>query len=466
MSDLFRPRWREDRGPLRLIVQPTMRFMRIEAAGGIVIVLAALIALIWANVDHGSYEDFWLAEITLDLHILTLTEPLEGWVNDLLMVVFFFVIGMEIKREAMHGQLRDPRQAALPIAAAAGGMIVPALFFTAFNAGGEGGAGWGIPVATDIAFALGVLALVGNRVPIQLKVFLLTLAVADDIGGILIIAFFYTDELALEWLAGAAGAVAFIFLMQRLGIRPQLAYLVAGGFLWLSFFESGVEATLAGVILGLMTPADPLYEGEGVAARMRRFLMRFEEAHESEDEQVREAESAESIRGMEHVSWEAMSPLEHLEEQVAPFSAFVIVPIFAMANAGIELGGGAIDEALSSNIAWGVAAGLVAGKFVGVLSACYIAIRTGVAVMPPPVRWIHIAGVSLLAGIGFTVAIFIATLSYDESALIEEAKIGIFAASVVAAIGGFVLLRSAVRDDIPLVTELAPVEPSMAPADE
>ena len=247
MQDLFEPRWRTSRGPLtRYVLQPTEQFMRVEAAGGIVLVIAAVAALIWANAFGSSYEDFWQTEIVLDLDILTLSEPLVGWVNDALMTIFFFVVGLEIKREAVHGELRDRRQAALPIMAALGGMVVPASIYAVINAGGAGGAGWGIPVATDIAFALGVLSLVGNRVPVQLKVFLLTLAVADDVGGILIIAVFYAEDVSLWWLLAGALSVGVVIAMQYVGIRPVLAYLPVGILLWLCLFESGVEATIGG----------------------------------------------------------------------------------------------------------------------------------------------------------------------------------------------------------------------------
>lgn len=442
MTDLFRPSWREGRGPIpRYIVRPTVRFMRVEAAGGIVIVTAALVALIWANVAPGSYEDFWFTEIVLNFDILTLDETLEGWVNDALMTIFFFVVALEIKREAVHGDLRDPRQAALPVLAALGGMVVPALIFTAFNAGGEGSRGWGIPVATDIAFALGVLALVGNRIPVALKVFLLTLAVADDIGGIVIIAIFYTDDLSFSWLGAAFGFGALILVMQRSGFRSTAAYMVAGGALWLCVFESGVAATIAGVVLGLMTPAAALYERGRFTRAVRSFLQALDRSEQLPDHQQQEDVSEEALRGMEHLSVEARSPLERLEDAVAPWSAFLIVPIFALANAGINLGGGKLSDAVESDVAWGVAVGLVLGKVGGVTLFTYLTVRFGVASLPADVRWSQICGVALLSGIGFTVAIFIAGLSFDELELVENAKIGIFAASIIAAILGFFLLR-------------------------
>ena len=465
MDDVFEPRWRSGPSPItRYVVQPTLHFMRVEAAGGIVLVFAAVVALIWANAFGDSYEEFWSTEIVLEFDILTLREPLEGWVNDALMVIFFFVVGLEIKREAVIGELRDRRQAALPILAALGGMVVPASIFAIINAGGPGAAGWGIPVATDIAFALGVLSLVGDRVPIQLKVFLLTLAVADDIGGILIIAVFYADDVSIAWLLGAAVTTVAIVGMQRAGIRPVLAYVPVGAVLWLCFFESGVEATIGGVILGLLTPAGALIARERFGPSTTELLDDYrgamgrgplEDPHtrpeadphaamhpgEMAERSMREDLADAAIHRIGTVARETQSPLHRVEEGVGPWSAFVVVPIFALANAGISLTGDSISDAVKSDVAWGVVAGLILGKFFGVLIFTYITVHLGISRLPHGVRWAHVGGVALLAGIGFTVAIFIASLSFDEEVLIEEAKIGIFAATILAAVLGYAVLR-------------------------
>ena len=444
MADLFRPRWREGDDPFRrLVVQTTLRFVEIEAAGGIVLVFAAAIAMIWANLDIGSYDSFWHSHIKLDLAIWSFDQSLQHVVNDVLMVVFFLVVGAEIKREVTHGELRDPRQAALPIFAALGGMLVPAGLYAILNTGGEGGSGWGIPVATDIAFALGVLALVGRGVPVQLKVFLLTLAVADDVGGILIIAIFYSESIQVEWLLGMVGAVAFLLLLKQFGFRHFGIHAIGGVFLWLTLWEAGVHATLAGVILGLIVPADALYDSKGTSRRIDYLLQRLRHVEEDPDPVVRERDSHEALRNIRHVSHEAMSPLERLEEAMAPISAFMVVPIFALANAGIHITGDSIDAALDSNIAWGIFLGLLVGKVVGILGASALAVRLGIAFKPEQLPWSHLGGAALLAGIGFTVAIFIANLSFgsDQTELLEAAKIGIFAASIVAAVLGFALLR-------------------------
>ncbi|MCY3920308.1 MAG: Na+/H+ antiporter NhaA [Chloroflexi bacterium] len=465
MAEFLDPRWRTGEGPLtRYVVQPTTYFMRIEAAGGIVLVLAAAAALIWANAFGDSYANFWHTEVAFDLGILTLSEDLHGWVNDALMAIFFFVVGLEIKHEAVHGELRDRRQAALPILAALGGMVVPASVYAAFNAGGPGGAGWGIPVATDIAFALGVLSLLGNRAPIQLKVFLLTLAVADDVGGILIIAVFYAEQVSLLWLLGAAVTIGVIIAMQRNGVRLIRAYIPVGIVLWLCIFESGVEATIGGVILGLLTPASPLVSRERFGALMTEMLERFHGAmgrgpledprpgpdaparagmHPGElaEPERRQDLADQVVHRMAGLVRETQSPLYRVEHGIGPWSAFVVVPIFALANSGILLTGESISGALRSDIAWGVAAGLLLGKLVGVLLFSYVTVRLGVSDLPEGVRWGHVAGVALLAGIGFTVSIFIATLSFNDAQLVEEAKIGIFAATIIAAVLGYLALR-------------------------
>ncbi|HJN92121.1 MAG TPA: Na+/H+ antiporter NhaA [Dehalococcoidia bacterium] len=461
--EIFQPPWRAGEGRFpRYVVQPTIQFMRVEAAGGIAIVLFAVVALVWVNIDPHSYESFWGTEIVFDFDILTLAEPLEGWVNDALMVIFFFVVGLEIKREAIHGELADRKAATLPIVAAAGGMIVPALIFTVINLGGDGGAGWGIPVATDIAFAIGVLALLGRRVPIQLKIFLLALAVADDIGGILIIAVFYTDSLELGWLAAAGGFIALLFLMQRIGVRSIPAYIVVGLALWLATFESGIEATIAGVVLGLITPVASLYGGETLPLGLGQRLDNVRAAVLHEEEHRREDEMRVAVGEIEELARESASPLERVEHFLSPWSAFVIIPVFALANAGVELSGDVLEEAVQSSVAWGVAAGLILGKFFGVLIFSFIAVRTGIAVMPRSFGWPEFAGVSLLAGIGFTVAIFIAGLAYDEELLVEEAKIGILFASVLAAILGYIGLRIALNRRAALTDALVAEEALLA----
>ena len=387
--------------PATRVRSTIVEFMRLEAAGGIVLLIGAVVALIWVNVHGDSYHDFWDYHIEFGLtlfgELFAVDEGLKAWVNDGLMVIFFFVVGMEIKRELVVGELRDPRRAALPIIAAAGGMLVPAAVFALLNQGGEGIDGWGIPVATDIAFVVGVLALFGRRLPAGLRVFLLTLAIADDIGGIAIIAIFYTSDLSLPHLGLAIGLIAFIVAAQRAGIRHIPVYVVIGLILWYSTHESGIHATIAGVVVGLLTPARP-FRGRDV-----------------------------------------MHTLEHT---LLPYSSFLIVPLFALANAGVEVTPHALGKAFEGSIAWGIILGLVAGKFVGISATTLAGARLGLGRLPAGVNLGHVLGASLLAGIGFTVSLFIAELSFDSAIhLLDQAKIGVLAGSLIAgAIGAVFLL--------------------------
>ncbi len=436
-----RPWFDSDRFLARLLVRPAVEFMRIEAAGGLVLLAGAVAALIWVNVAPDSYHDFWNSELSIDLSIVHIVEPLEAWVNDLLMTFFFLVVAMEIKRELVHGELSSRRQATLPVMGALGGMIVPAAFFLALNAGSNAADGWAIPVATDIAFALGVLSLLGRRVPFQLKIFLLALAVADDVGGIVLIAVLFTEDLDVTALGIAIALVALIWLMQRAHVRAIPAYAVVAAALWLATFESGIEATLSGVVLGLMTPASPLYARERFQESAHRLEEDYRDGLAVPDPSERRERVDHALRGIEDLARESSSPLERLERLIVPWSSFVIVPIFALANAGIDLRGSALPDAAGSSLAWGVASGLVLGKILGITGFSFLALRLGLAAKPPGMRWDQLIGVALLGGIGFTVAIFIANLSFDDPQLVSNAKIGITAASIVAAVGGYTLLR-------------------------
>jgi Na+:H+ antiporter, NhaA family len=366
-------------------------FVSIEVASGLVLALATVAALVVANVAPDAYTDFWATELTIGPIDLDLTH----WVNDGLMTLFFFVVGLEIKRELVVGDLRDRRTASLPVAAALGGMLVPAAIYAALNAGGEGEAGWAIPMATDIAFALAVLALVGDRVPRTLKLFLLTLAIVDDIGAILVIAVFYADHLEPVWLLGAAGTVVVIVALRQAGVARPVAYVLPAGVLWFCTQQSGVHATIAGVILGLLTPAEPV-GGRPV--------------------------------------------LTDLEDRLHPWSSFLVVPLFAFANAGVRLGHDALEAAWSGAIGWGILLGLLVGKPLGILGASALAVRLRLGVLPQGVQLRELAGLGMIAGIGFTVSLFVADLSF-EGVLLGEAKVAILVASIVAGGAGAVLVR-------------------------
>ncbi len=374
-------------------------FVSLEAASGIVLLLAAAAALVWVNTDTAGYTSWWHHQLTIGPGELAITESLVHWVNDALMTVFFFVVGLEIKRELVTGELRDRQRAALPALAALGGMVVPALLFVAINLGGNGLDGWAIPMATDIAFAVGVLALLGPRVPSSLKLFLLALAIVDDIGAIVVIALFYSRGLDPWWLLGALAVTLLIVAMSRLDVDHPIAYVVPGIVLWWCLHEAGVEPTLAGVALGLLTPARP-----------RR----------------------------------GVPVLERLEDGLHPVSSFVIVPIFALANAGVVLSGDAIDHALSSQVAIGIVVGLVVGKFIGIFGASTLAVRAGIGALPRGVHLRHVAGVAVLGGMGFTVSLFITDLAF-RGEMIDDAKIGVLAATVTAAVLGTIVLRVLLR---------------------
>ena len=372
-------------------------FVSIEALSGLVLLGAAICALVWANVDASSYTEVWGHEVTIGVGNASISLSLSHWINDTLMTLFFFVVGLEIKRELVEGELRDRRNAVLPVLAALGGMVLPALLFLSLNAGGAGADGWGIPMATDIAFSLGVLALLGSHVSSGVKLFLLTLAIVDDIGAILVIAIFYTSDLEPEWLLGALGAIVVVVLMRRLGVQHPALYLIPGFVLWLCMYESGVQATIAGVVLGLLTPVIP-----GPTA----------------------------------------GPAERLEHRLHPWSSFLVVPLFALANAGVVLGADAIERAGTSAVTWGIAVGLVVGKVLGITILTLLALRLGLGRLPTGMRARQVVGVAAVAGIGFTVSLFVADLAFT-GALLDDAKIGILGASVVAAVLGAIVLRVA-----------------------
>ncbi len=422
----------------RRLLLPVQAFIYTQGNSSIVLLAAALAALVWANTPwKSSYSSLWHTTLTVDLAVLAISQDLEHWVNDALMTIFFFVVGLEIKRELVHGELSTVRKAALPVVAAVGGMGVPALLYVALNAGGEGFHGWGIPMATDIAFALGALALLGNRIPAELKVFLLALAVVDDIGAILVIAAFYSEGVSFQALGVAVGLVVLTFVMDRAGVRNVYAYVVVGILLWLAVFKSGVHATIAGVVLGLITPAQPYFSISSFAESAQALLGRFRAAMGRHDEDEVEAVLGE----FEELAQGTEAPVERLERIVSPWASYLVLPLFALANAGVELSPGALMEALSSRITHGVVLGLVVGKLVGIVGASWLAVRLGAGSLPGDVRWKHITGVGLIAGIGFTVSLFVTGLAFEDSRAVAEAKTGILGASVLAGLLGYIWLR-------------------------
>jgi NhaA family Na+:H+ antiporter len=416
----------------RLVARPVQHFLEIETSGGVVLIVAAVAALVWANSPwQQSYTDVFHTVVGLEIGSFELREDLQHWVNDGLMAVFFFVVGLEIKREWVDGELQDRRAAALPAIAALGGMVVPAAIYAAVNLGGPGGRGWGVPMATDIAFALGVVAVLGRRVPPALKVFLLTLAIVDDIGAIVVIAVFYSSSVSFGWLALAAAVVLTVVVLRRGRVWYHPIYVALGVALWLCVFESGVHATIAGVVMGLLTPARP-------------FLPRVESERIVDTLENRAELQSEDVRRVSFMIAESVPLTERIERALHPWTSFVVVPVFALANAGIELTGDTLSG--GSSVALGVVLGLVVGKTVGISLFSWVACRLGVASLPSGAGWPQLVGVAALAGIGFTVSLFVAGLAFAPGSPEEEqAKIGILVASVLAAAIGAVVLSVAGR---------------------
>ena len=425
----LRPTWKDsERFVPRAFVRPALRFSRVEAAGGVVMLVAGVAALAWANSGwKASYAAFlatpvqltaWRAHLDLDLHTA---------VNDGLMTLFFLLAGLEIKRQVVTGELRDRRAAALPIIAALGGMAVPALVFVLLNTGHAGSRGWGIPVATDIAFAVGVVALAGRRLAIGARIFILTLAVVDDVGGIIVIALFYASGIRLGWLACAALAVALAIIVQRAEVRSMGPYVVLGVVCWYALHHAGVEAAIAGVIFGLITPIRPFHDPSRFGEAARRLIARIETTDEIATEDLA------------RYARETTSPLERVESTLNLWVAFAVVPLFALVNAGVEVHVGSLD----SRVVLGVALGLVLGKTVGVLGASWITVKLGIGRLPDHTTWRQMLGLSVTAGIGFTVALFVTGLSFSDPGLTASAKTGVILASIVAGAIGYALLRTA-----------------------
>jgi NhaA family Na+:H+ antiporter len=422
----------------RRIALPGQVFVSTEVFSALVLLGATVLALAWAN--SAWYESYFrLVHEPLSIDLLGIVneeKDVQHWINDGLMTIFFLVVGMEIKRELVRGELRGLDKALLPALAALGGMVAPAAVYLALNAGGDGEAGWGIPMATDIAFALGLLAIIGSRIPAALRVFLLALAIVDDIGAILVIALFYTEDIDLLPLFAAAGLLGAMFVMTRLHVTSLFLYSFAGLAVWVSVLESGVHATIAGVALGLLVPVTALRQRDRLAGSLRDLLDRFRGASDERDYEMQE----QLLGEMEELIEESEAPVDRLVRTLHPVSSFVIVPLFAFANAGVRLDGDAVADSLDSTITLGIVLGLVLGKPIGIFTSCWAASRLGLARLPEGVTWPQLLGVGVLAGVGFTVALFVNELAFDEETLIEQGKIGILAASVCAGILGLASL--------------------------
>ena len=426
--------------PAERLLHPFQEFLHKEASGGVLLLICTGVALCWANSPlAGSYNHLWQTKVTIGIGSFVLAKPLLLWINDGLMAIFFFVVGLEIKREVLVGELASFRQAALPVAAAIGGMVIPALLYIVFNPSGPGTSGWGIPMATDIAFALGVLALLGKRVPLPLKVFLTALAIVDDIGAVLVIALFYTAEIVWVSLAIAAGFLLLLMVVNRLGVRHPLVYMILGIGLWVAFLKSGVHATVAGVLLAMTIPSKVRMNAEEFVTHSRVILNDFERASAGQGN-INEPQQA-ALQALDTTVQYAEAPLQRIEHTLHPWVAYFIMPIFALANAGVTLGD-EFSPALTHPISLGIAAGLVLGKQFGITALAWLAVKSKLADLPSGVTWRQIYGAGWVAGIGFTMSLFIAGLAFGDAPLLPIAKVGILTASLIAGVGGWTILRS------------------------
>lgn len=429
------------KSPFEKIIAPVSRFIHLEYTGGIVLFLSVIVAIIWANSPfHESYHHLWDIKFSIGFDDYVLNKPLHIWINDGLMALFFFVIGLELKREFMEGELSTLKKASLPMMAALGGMLVPAAIFFIINKGLASEHGWGIPMATDIAFALALLSMAGKHIPGSVKVFLSALAVADDLGAVLVIAFFYTSDLNFVPLGIAAVFLLVLIAGNKLGIRSTAFYLLIGIAVWIGFLLSGVHATIAGVLVAFTIPAVTKINENSFSENLRKLSNDFEKEIPNSG-LLTTSEQHRTIEQVKSLTLAAETPLQKIEYALHPWVAFIIMPLFALANAGIIIGAD-FFSVLVNPVSIGVISGLIIGKFVGVLLFTWLMVKTGLAQLPDQANWKHITGVALLAGVGFTMSLFISNLAFEQPEFIEQAKYGILIASLIAGILGITLLKS------------------------
>lgn len=428
--------------PVERIQRGFAQFAKLEVAGSIVLLCATVVALVLANSQAAEwYHHLWEIEIGVSVGDWHFGETLLHWIDDGLMALFFFVVGLEIKREVLVGELSSVRKASLPILAALGGMFVPALIYIAINRGGAGASGWGVPMATDIAFALGVLALLGSRVPTGLKIFLTALAIADDIGAILVIALFYTEGITLGWLGVGVVLLLLLVALNFLGVDDPLPYFLIAGIVWFAFLHSGVHATIAGVLVAFTIPAKARTEPVAFVAWARGKLDEIEvkdvPGSHVLDDPVQQHCAFEIQEAARHTA----APLQRLEHMLLPFTNFLVLPLFALANAGVTLVNYDVGALLLEPVTVGVFLGLLVGKTVGITTFTWLAVRLRIADLPTSVGWGHVIGAGMLGGIGFTMSLFVSNLAFRGQLLQAEAKLGIILTSVIAGVLGYLVLR-------------------------
>jgi Na+:H+ antiporter, NhaA family len=431
----------------RFLIRPRSMlesFIHSETSGAILLFAATVVALVWANSPwSASYFALWKLHLKVGFRPL-FSMNLHHWIDDGLMVVFFLLVGIEIKREIVKGELSSFRQAALPILAALGGMIFPALLYSVFNRSGAGAHGWGIPMATDIGFALGVLALLGKRIPSNLRVFMLALAIVDDVGAILVIAFFYTPQISLSALA-VAGGLLLVLVAGAVRRAPISVFIVVGFFFWAAVLSSGVHATIAGVLLGLIAPIKSKLRPEDLAGNAEPLLKNFRTQILNQDKSSAEG----TLAQLDQLFRDTDSIGERLERGIHPWVSFLVLPLFALASAGVALSMEQMKLAIASPIALGIFVGLVVGKAVGIVGFSFLAVKTKIAGMADGLTWAGVVGVGLLSGLGFTVALFISGLSFEDETTVEVAKMAVLAASLAAGFLGYLFTRLTHKDSAP-----------------
>lgn len=418
-------------------------FLGSQWAGGVVLVIFAVIALLLANWDatQEAYHHILKSKVGFLFNDSAFKMSVEHWINDGLMVLFFFVVGLEIKREIIAGELANIKKASLPIMAAIGGMVVPALIYLSINSGTEFEAGWGIPMATDIAFAIGVLSLLGKRVPISLKIFLTALAIVDDLGAIIVIAVFYTSDINFIMLGAGILLLALMYFMNRQGVTSVLLYVIPAVAIWYLFLNSGVHATIAGVLVAMMMPTKPRFSKKYFSYKVRYFLEDFKMHDREGVEVLSNHNQVEDLTRVRSIAHSAISPAQRLEHLLTPFVTFIVMPVFALANAGVEIGSVSDMNVLGNGQGQGIFLGLVLGKPLGIFLFCWVAVKLKFAVMPEGGTWGALLGVACLGGIGFTMSIFIANLAFVGTPFVDSAKIAILFASVSAAILGALVVN-------------------------
>jgi len=426
------------------ITQPVQKFIRHEKAGGIVLGISVILAIVMANSPwSASYHHIFSYRLGLLFQGETYLEyNLHHWINDGLMAVFFFVVGLELKREMKTGALSQPRNALLPIAAAGGGMLVPAIIYISLNSSGEASNGWGIPMATDIAFALGVLSLLGKKIPLSLKVFLTALAIVDDLGAVLVIALFYTSDISITYLLIGLLFLLIMYMGNKMGVRNILFYAILGiGGAWACFLLSGVHATVAAVLAAFTIPADVKISQNSYIRKMQEYLERLKKGTTAHQSSTLTNEQMHIIDAVKKNTDYAIPPLQKLEHAMQPYVSFLVIPVFALANAGVSVMDIDPEQIFGNNIAWGVAFGLLIGKVVGVVGFTLLLVRLKVAPFPEGMHTGNLLGMGFLAAIGFTMSLFITSLAFTHEVFQTQAKLGIFTASIIGGVLGYMILK-------------------------